>query len=334
MKIASADLQMASSHASLQQREIRESLRITTAPPAAPPVDEANISDAGKAADAADKGDAVDLDPQLSLLRTVIEMLTGKRIKVFDASRLTAPDAAAAPSPSESPAQAAPNGVGYGLDYRYHETYAEIETTRFAAAGVIRTADGREISFQLELTMARAFFEESDFRLQAGDAARQKDPLVINFSGTAGQLDDRRFAFDLDADGTSEQIHFAGAGSGFLALDRNGNGRIDDGNELFGPGSGDGFRELAALDRDGNGWIDENDATFAQLKVWQKNPDGSDALSSLADRGIGAIGLARVATPFAVRGAENQSYGMVRSSGIVLHEDGTAGTIQQIDLTA
>lgn len=328
MKIASANLQMASSHASLQHREIRESLRMTLTPPARPAAD-THISDAGKAANAADKasGDAVDNDPQLSLLRTMIEILTGRPIKLLDPSELSTGKDAPAPAPQAAAA-------GYGIDYQYHESYSEIEATRFAASGVIKTADGREISFDLELTMARAFFQESDVRLQAGDAVRKTDPLVLNFTGNAAQLTDQRFAFDLNSDGTNEQIHFAAPGSGFLAFDRNGNGRIDNGGELFGPTSGDGFQDLAALDGDHNGWIDENDAAFGQLQIWQKDAAGNDSLSSLQQTGVGAISLARIATPFEIKSANNDSYGQLRSSGIFLQEDGTAGTMQQIDLTA
>lgn len=328
MKIASANLQLASSHASLQHREIRESLRMTLTPPARPAV-EAQISDAGKAAHAADEASrsAIDNDPQLSLLRSVIEMLTGRPIKLLDPATFGAGNDAPAPAPQALAA-------GYGIDYQYHESYSEVEATRFAASGIVKTADGREISFNLELTMTRAFLQESDFRLQAGDAARKTDPLVLNFAGNAAQLTDRRFAFDLNSDGASEQIHFAAPGSGFLAFDRNSNGRIDNGSELFGPGSGDGFRDLAALDGDHNGWIDENDAAFAQLQVWRKDADGNDSLSSLSELGVGAIALARIATPFEIKSANNESFGEVRSSGIFLQEDGTAGTMQQIDLTA
>lgn len=328
MKIASANLQMASSHASQQHREIRESLRMTLTAPSRPTA-APRISDAGKAANAADEAsrNTIDNDPQLSLLRSVIEMLTGRPIKLLDIALPSPGREDAAPVPADPAA-------GYGIDYQYHETYSEIEETRFAASGAVKTADGREIAFSLELTMARAFFQKSDFRLQAGDAVRKSDPLVLNFTGNAAQLTDRRFAFDLDSDGTSEQIHFTASGSGFLAFDRNSNGRIDNGSELFGPGSGDGFRDLADLDDDRNGWIDENDAAFTRLSVWQKDTAGNDSLSSLSGLGVGAISLARIASPFEIKSTNNESYGQVRSSGIFLQEAGTAGTMQQIDLTA
>ena len=61
-------------------------------------------------------------------------------------------------------------------------------------------------------------------------------------------------------------------------MDRNGDGKINDGSELFGTKSGDGFKDLASYDADGNGWIDENDAIFSQLKIWTKDEDGKDKL--------------------------------------------------------
>jgi hypothetical protein len=182
--------------------------------------------------------------------------------------------------------------------------------------------------------MTRAYYEERHVSLRLGDAARPVDPLVLNFSGTAAQLTDQRFAFDLDADGHTEQINFVALGSGFLVFDRNQDGTINDGRELFGPTTNDGFAELATLDEDGNGWIDENDAAFAQLQLWSRDAKGNDQLQSLAAAGIGAIALSRLSTPFDLKNHANELLGQVRNTGIFLQEDGMAGTIQQIDLTA
>lgn len=220
------------------------------------------------------------------------------------------------------------------MAYDRHESYTEIEQTSFSASGQVRTADGREIAFDLQLSMARAYHEESDISLRLGDAARKTDPLVLNFSGTAAQLTDQRFAFDLNADGRTEQINFVAPGSGFLVFDRNRDGKVNDGRELFGPSTNDGFQELAALDDDRNGWIDENDAAYEQLQVWTRDGEGKDRLQSLADASVGAIALARIATPFDIKNNDNQLLGQIRNSGIFLQENGTAGTIQQIDLTA
>nr|MBP7525716.1 VCBS repeat-containing protein [Propionivibrio sp.] len=160
-----------------------------------------------------------------------------------------------------------------------------------------------------------------------------KDPLVINFGGTAAQLTSQRFKFDLDADGKTEDINFVAGGSGFLALDRNGDGKINDGAELFGAKTGNGFAELAALDADKNGWIDENDASYADLRVWTKDGAGKDKFSTLKQANVGAISLSHIATQFDLKDAQNVSQGEIKASGIYLQETGAVGTIQQIDLT-
>ncbi|MBS1189429.1 MAG: hypothetical protein H6R10_1221 [Rhodocyclaceae bacterium] len=351
MRITSANLQMAATHVASQRHEISQSLRMWVGNERpdfegrqgrqGPTADKAHISDAGKAAQsreahAAEKDDeSRSSDPKLELIRTMLEFLTGRKIKIFDASELNAstateqpadPNQAAAPEADQRPA-------GYGVEYDYHESYSETEQTTFSAAGTVRTADGREISFQLGFSLARSYQEESNVSLRLGDAVRRKDPLVLNFSGTAAQLTDTRFKFDLDADGAADQINFVAPGSGFLALDRNGDGKVNDGSELFGPATGDGFRELAALDSDRNGWIDENDQTYQDLRLWTKDANGNDQLKSLAEAQVGAIALAHVSTPFDIKDDLNIMTGQVRSSGVFLQEDGKAGTIQQIDLT-
>ena len=93
-------------------------------------------------------------------------------------------------------------------------------------------------------------------------------------------------------------------------------------------------RRCLVLDDDRNGWIDESDAAFDRLQVWTRDGAGTDRLQSLGEAGVGAIGLGNIATPFDIKNNANQLLGQIRSSGIVLQENGAAGTIQQIDLTA
>lgn len=347
MKILTSNLQLASTHASLQQHEVRERLNMWSgerpdqrnARPMAS--DEVSLSAAGRAAaetsdttEAATE-DAMDGDPRLHLIRSLVELLTGRQIRLFDASALQ--DAQAETPAIEAPpgqSGTTPAAVGWGMAYDRHESYTEIEQTSFSASGHVTTSDGREIAFNLELSMARTYHEESDISLRLGDATRKTDPLVLNFSGTAAQLTDQRFAFDLNADGQAEQINFVAPGSGFLVFDRNADGKVNNGSELFGPTTQNGFQELAALDGDRNGWIDENDAAYKQLQVWSRNGDGADRLQSLAAANVGAIALARVATPFDLKTNDNELLGQIRNSGIFLQENGAAGTIQQIDLTA
>ncbi len=207
----------------------------------------------------------------------------------------------------------------------------EQENTSFATVGKVRTEDGREIDFNVNLTMSRQFEEYYSHELGMQFAACI-DPLVINLGGEVGAVSDQTFYFDLDCDGEDDKIAQLCQGSGFLALDRNGNGQIDDGSELFGTKSGDGFADLAEFDLDGNGWIDENDEVWDRLQIWTKDENGKNILYTLREAGVGAIALGHVATDFAIKDENNENRAQVRSSGIYLYEDGRAGTIQQVDL--
>ncbi len=272
------------------------------------------------------------VDLEVSLIKILVEKLTGKEIRVFNPTDL---EAAADEEQGQNPQQAAKaqegeQRQGWGLVYDYYESHYEAENTHFSAEGVVRTADGKEISIKAELNMSREFFSEERLSIRAGDAL--KDPLLITFSGTAAELTQREFSFDLDRDGRQDQIAFVKPGSGFLALDRNGNGKVDDGGELFGPGSGDGFAELARYDVDGNDWIDENDPIYERLRIWSKDAQGQDRLVGLGLRNVGAIYLGHVDTPFAIKDESNELLAQVRSSGLFLKQDGGAGSVQQVDL--
>lgn len=155
---------------------------------------------------------------------------------------------------------------------------------------------------------------------------------MINFDGNSVQLTDTKYSFDLDADGESDQISFVDAKSGFLTIDRNGDGKINDGSELFGPKTGDGFTELESYDSDHNNWIDENDPIYAELHIWSKDSQGNDLLTSLKQKGIGAIYLNHEDTPFKISDNRNNAQGELWSSGIYVSEVGIIGTMQQIDL--
>lgn len=208
---------------------------------------------------------------------------------------------------------------------------SESESTTFASSGMVKTQDGRSIDFNIEVSMSRAF--TSQINTLTTQNYIKTDPLVINLDTDIGSVTDQKFLFDLDSDGDEEEISFAGKGSGFLALDRNGDGRIGDGSELFGTKSGDGFKDLAAFDEDGNGWIDENDSIYSKLKVWTKDEDGNDYLINLKDADVGAIYLDNAHTQFSLKDGNNRLNGEIKKTGIYLHEStGAAGTLNHVDL--
>lgn len=217
----------------------------------------------------------------------------------------------------------------------------ESESTTVCASGSVRTADGRCIDFDLEVAMQRQY--EADYQQKESGTWVLKDPLVLNFPGRAAELADTRFDFDLDADGDKESVAGLGRGSAFLALDRNGDGAINDGRELFGALSGNGFADLKAYDTDGNNWIDEADAIYSQLRLWQPGADAAAAgqagqedksagLRTLQEAGVGALWLGSVQSEFSLKDGDNQQQGQVRQTGVWLAENGEAGSLQQVDL--
>lgn len=264
---------------------------------------------------------------KIELIRQLLERLTGKKVKFVYLDKIkvkNSPGPAAENSPQRT-------RQGWGLEYNFSSTYHESQKMSFTSQGTVKTADGREINFSVNLSMSREFMSSQNISIRAGDAL-MKDPLVINFDGGAPQLSGEKMYFDIDSDGTADQISRLASGSGFLALDLNKDGIINNGSELFGTLSGDGFKDLMAYDSDGNNWIDENDPIFEGLRIWSVDSEGNYQLAGLGEKGIGAIYLGNVSTAFDLKNSSNELEGAVRRTGIFLRENRTAGTIQHIDL--
>lgn len=222
----------------------------------------------------------------------------------------------------------------WGFENLHYETetyYMQEQSASFQTQGQVVTADGRTIDFNLNVHMSsrfEAYYKES-FDIQK--AVNLCDPLVINLDSSPATVSDQTFYFDLDGDGVEEDIHKLNSGSGYLALDKNNDGKINDGNELFGTASGDGFADLAKYDEDGNGWIDENDAIWNHLKIWVQTEQGPQ-LYCLADKGVGAICLNRMPTYYTQYDKDGEVSAVVRSTGMFLYENGAAGSMQHLDL--
>lgn len=210
--------------------------------------------------------------------------------------------------------------------------YEEMEETAFCVQGQVKTADGQEYSIHVDVSMTRSFQQYFREELSVVQYQQVYDPLVINLESGSARLSDQKILFDIDSDGDKESLHRLEKGSGYLALDKNGNGVIDDGSELFGTKSGDGFGDLAKYDEDGDGWIDEDDAIWDKLRIWCQNEDGTGTLYSFREKNVGAICLQNIQTQFSLTDAENAEKGYIRSSGIFLFEDGKTGTVQHLDL--
>lgn len=278
---------------------------------------------------------------KIQIIESMLSALLGRKVKLYIPKRIHTEDdrqvmselpgkitgALQQPAPQANRAQVR---QGWGFIYDRHESYQESERLSFAATGIIKTADGREIDFEVQLNMSRQFAVNNQLTVKAGDALL--DPLVINYDRPAAQLTGGKYQFDLDSDGQEDQISFLKEGSGFLAIDLNNDGTINNGKELFGPATGNGFGELAQYDQDGNGWIDESDPVFDRLRIWSKDDQGQDTLFALGEKGIGAIFLGNIKAEFGLKDNTNQLLGQAKTGGVFIRGNGTAGMVQQLDL--
>lgn len=224
-------------------------------------------------------------------------------------------------------------GQNLGTGWSHYSFYycAESETTCFDTTGTAITADGRQLSFNISLEMSRSFVEMAEEQINFGQP-RLCDPLVINLNTNVASVSDQKFFFDIDADGIKDEISMLDKDSGYLALDTNADGIINDGSELFGTQSGNGFKDLLAHDEDGNGWIDEADSIFQKLKIWSMDENGNSTLIDLKEAGVGAIYLGYENTEFSLKNAANETNAVIQKTGLFLYEDGMSGTVQQMDL--
>lgn len=345
MIIKNSAIQLSSQHQLSKSSQESESLRVWKTPDQTEANNKSRLGDTLSLSESAkmlkteqqslDVSSSLDANQrvQLLIIRQMVKSMTGQDFKLFSPSELTANPDSIEITMSSPPPTNQPPSVGFGLVYEHRSVYQESESTSFSATGSIQTQDGKSIDFSVQLNMSRDFRLESNTTITAGDPEKKVDPLVINFDGNAAELSQTHFAFDIDANGRTEQIATLKPGSGFLALDKNHDGVINNGSELFGPNSGNGFSELAKYDSDNNGFIDEADPIYDSLRIWQRHEDGSQQLIALGDKNIGAIYLGHATTPFQLRTDENKSLGEVTDSGVYLTEDGKTGTIQQINFS-
>ncbi len=198
------------------------------------------------------------------------------------------------------------------------------------------TGPGSAVAFSAStIQQARLLFEESQFT----------SPLILDLDGN-GVVATRKLGegtfFDHDGNGLAESTGWVGAGDALLVRDLNGNGRIDDGNELFGnqtdlaPGvnpvnAANGFAALATLDTNGDGQVSAQDgSSWSSLQLWRDlNGNGlneAGELISLAEAGIGSLGIAYStnATPADAQGNEHRQLGQFTRG------DGTTGAMHDV----
>jgi hypothetical protein len=232
----------------------------------------------------------------------------------------------------DAPAQNIETGNSLKVLFSQTEKTEISEQTIVDTKGIVTTQDGREISFGMHLLMERNFSSEKSFTGKV-ELSQLIDPLVIQFEDGPPGLSDKFFSFDLNNDGTDEKLKSLGKGSGFLAFDINEDGIINDGTELFGTSSGNGFADLSIYDDDQNGWIDENDEIFSKLSIWRPETEGEEEyMSGLLSANVGAIYLGYAQSPHTISDSKGNTEAVLKSTGMFLKETGEAGHVYQMDL--
>lgn len=157
------------------------------------------------------------------------------------------------------------------------------------------------------------------------------DPLVLDLDGDGLELtglSDRSPVFDMDGDGFGERGGWVRPDDGFLVLDANSDGQVNDVSEMFGGQGASGFGELATHDLNLDGVIDASDAVFADLQVWrdldQDRVVDAGELASLSELGITSIDLGSSSSTDEIAG------NAVLATGAFTRADGTGGLIADV----
>ncbi|HOY68470.1 MAG TPA: hypothetical protein PLP29_16445 [Candidatus Ozemobacteraceae bacterium] len=161
------------------------------------------------------------------------------------------------------------------------------------AEAFVARVERRQVEVRVQVTRVDQRFEVQ------GIDMRQADPLVLDLEGDGLDLAKagEGAVFDVNADGTLDRTGWVRGDDALLVYDRNGNGRIDDGRELFGDqnGAAHGFAELARQDENRDNRIDAKDSIFKALQLYRDlNGNGKiDAgeLSKLSQHGIVSLNL-------------------------------------------
>lgn len=167
-----------------------------------------------------------------------------------------------------------------------------------------------------------------------------KDPLILdlNRNGKFSSTTDEGVYFDFEGDGFAEKTAWMEDGDGLLVFDRNSNGLIDDGTELFGDKTilsdgtvaSNGFVALEELDSNGDRIIDENDEHFSDLRVWiDTNRDGisqQDELHTLTELGIKSIDLKST-----VLNKTDENGNVISRTSVVNFTDNTASQVGELN---
>ena len=220
----------------------------------------------------------------------------------------------------------------YNVEFReIRDAYSDMSSKMYDAERIDRNLNGFITQEEIKLNV-----EE----VKNSEKAEKYDPLILDLNRNGKYTSDavNGVHFDYSGDGFAEKTAWVESGDGLLVYDKNGNGIIDDGNELFGDKTvmhdgtvaANGFSALKDFDSNGDGKINSDDEQFKQFQVWMDlNNDGvsqKGELFSLSELGIKELSLN--ATNY---NKEDENGNVIARKSSVTYEDGTVGGMAELN---
>ena len=164
------------------------------------------------------------------------------------------------------------------------------------------------------------------------------DPIMLDLDGDGFNIETKKNGtnFDLDNNGFAEKINWTRK-DGFLCLDLNGNGVIDNGGELFGDNTlladgtkaKNGFEALAQYDSNGDGIIDKNDDVFDSLRIWVDS-DGNGISSEGELKSLSELGIIGIRLDYTELNGETGTEAILGNGASFIREDGTESAAAEL----
>jgi len=282
------------------------------------------------------------LTGRVKMMKLILESTFGESISLIRSdlsNKASSLDMEAIPKESSSPNSKSPeNQESQEIQLRFgHQIFNSNDRLTVEEWQIHK----QELSYQMQgefdingqhLSLDYSFYiasEKIQYNSFETTAAALKDPLIVQFGDQSiGEISGQE-SFDINQDNNMDNLPFFSGDVGYLVYDKNANNKADNGSELFGPTSGNGFNELAQLDENNNGFLDKEDSAYQQLYLWQ--PDKNTWLS-LADAGIEAISTQAIATPYTFYDKNDEVQAQLRNSSFAISESGRGLGVHQVDV--
>ena len=169
----------------------------------------------------------------------------------------------------------------------------------------------------------------------------RSDPLILDLDGDGIETTriSTETSFDHDADGLAERTGWVDKDDGLLVRDRDEDGKITNGNELFGDNTilktgkraANGFEALSELDNNKDGVIDANDPAFDELRVWQDaNQDAKSSPDELHD--LNSLGIKAIKLSSEIVNLPDNKGNTITREGSFVRADDTESTLAEYRL--